>query len=248
MKNFSKTPRIYCDTPLCGGGVVPLSESQVHYLGNVLRLQDGNPVRVFNGRDGEWVGSFQKDSKKKGSLVLSGKIKGQFGLSECHLIFAPIKKNRMDILVEKAVELGVTHLHPVLTQNTEVRKINEDRVRAQIIEAAEQCERMDVPQLETLQPLERFLQNNEKALEIAFAVERYQQPTQPLIQSSARAILIGPEGGFTEEEKITILNYKNIRPVSLGQAILRAETAVIAALSLMNLGRENINTGNTANQ
>ncbi len=247
MKTYDKAPRLFLDSPLTENFIATLEEAQSHYLGNVLRLQDGNPVRVFNGRDGEWIGSFTRESKKKAALTLTDKLKNQKNTMECHLIFAPIKKTRMDFLVEKAVELGVTHLHPVLTQNTEVRKIKEDRIRAQIIEAAEQCERLDIPVVLPIIPLEKCLKEWNYSSHIAFAIERY-ETDKTIEHINARTVLVGPEGGFTSEETDKILSYETVVPTTLGERILRAETAALSALAQMNLCGKDVDTSYSTNE
>lgn len=247
MKTYAKAPRLFLDSPLIENSVISIDDAQGHYLGNVLRLQDGNPVRVFNGGDGEWIGIFTKESKKKASLTLTDKIRNQKNTVECHLIFAPIKKTRMDFLIEKAVELGVTHLHPVLTQNTEVRKIKEDRIKAQIIEAAEQCERLDIPKILTLISIEKCLREWNYSSHIAFAIERY-DTDKTIAHMGTRTVLIGPEGGFTVEETNKILSYQTVIPTTLGERILRAETAALTALAQMNLCGKDIDTGHSTNE
>jgi 16S rRNA (uracil1498-N3)-methyltransferase len=209
--------------------MIPLSREQGHYLQNVLRCRAGDGVRLFNGRDGEWRGVIESAGKKEISIRLEKKLKDQPPPPrETRLFFAPIKKARMDWLVEKAVELGATHLHSVLTQNTDVRAINEERVRAQIVEAAEQCERMDIPELVPLQPLFTAIQGHN----ILACVERTDSPPlrKALPASGPVAILIGPEGGFSAEEKEKLSARSTVSLVSLGSRILRAETAGLAAL------------------
>ncbi|HEY8189518.1 MAG TPA: RsmE family RNA methyltransferase, partial [Micavibrio sp.] len=146
--SFSKLPRLYIDAPLAEGTDAALSADQAHYFRTVLRRQDGDNIRLFNGRDGEFLCVLRDLGKKSGIVSAERLLKQQTqDTPDVHLFFAPIKKARMDWLIEKAVELGVTHLHPVITQNTEVREVNDKRLRQQIIEAAEQCERLTVPSL-----------------------------------------------------------------------------------------------------
>ncbi|HEY8191628.1 MAG TPA: 16S rRNA (uracil(1498)-N(3))-methyltransferase [Alphaproteobacteria bacterium] len=226
---FIKLPRLYVESGLSAGGIITLPQEQAHYLRNVLRIGAGGRVRLFNGRDGEWAATVETSGKKEVSLRPEKKLKDQPPPPrEVRLFFTPIKKARMDWLVEKAVELGVTHLHPVLTQNTDVRAINEERVRAQIIEATEQCERMDIPVLAPLQPLFTAIQEHK----ILACVERTDAPPlhKVLPPSGPVAILIGPEGGFSAEEKEKLSAAPSVGIVSLGPRILRAETAALVAL------------------
>lgn len=207
-----------------------LPENQTHYLKNVLRKSEGDQVRFFNARDGEWLGEITKTHKKSIDLVIKEQIATQpEGEKEVHLYFAPLKKNRMDILIEKAVELGVTHLHPIITARTEVRKINEERVVAQILEAAEQCERFFIPTLLPIRPVTKALAGAQN--DIFICLER---ASDTHIDSkhfeSGCGFVIGPAGGFEEEEIDTLLKQQNIKPLSLGATIYRAETAAIVCL------------------
>lgn len=228
--DYFKLPRLYVDAPLGLGAAAPLSADQAHYFKTVLRRENGASVRLFNGRDGEWLCTLQELAKKSGLAVAVEQIKQQPAMSPgVHLYFAPIKKTRMDWLVEKAVELGATHLHPVMTQNTEIREINEKRLRQQIYEAAEQCERLDMPVLCDT----RKLYSLPVDAPMLACLERGEtKPVQDMIPpQGAVSILIGPEGGFTVAEAEWIAGQKNWQPVSLGPRILRCETAVCVALS-----------------
>lgn len=236
MQNSNtKSPRLYSPVALKANMPVEIaSPDQAHYLKNVLRKNAGDVVRVFNGNDGEWLCTIENLNKKAIIIFPLEQIKIQTSLKrEIHAYFAPIKKNRMDFMIEKAVELGVTHLHPVLTQNTETRKINEERVKAQIIEAAEQCERLDIPQLLPLTPLDKALAKRSET--IYAAIERGDYPLAHTVLDSQGhiAMLIGPEGGFTQDEIAALLKNPNIKGVSLGENILRAETALLKMLSLV---------------
>ena len=211
-----------------------VSESAHHYLKNVMRLDIGAQIRFFNGKNGEFLGIIKDSDKKRTVLDITKQIKTQRTLSrKIHLLFAPIKKERMEWLIEKAVELGATDLHPVLTQNADIRKLNDEKIRAQIIEAAEQCERMDLPALHPVTDMWKSLASL-KSMPVLAAVERVDaQPIRSAIPAGDVAILIGPAGGFTAEEKERLGKTAGIVPVSLGENILRAETAAIAALSCL---------------
>ena len=231
-----KYPRLYVEQNLSHQAVIALAPSQAHYLNNVMRKKNGEPVRLFNGRDGEWLGRLEDLGKKSGNVVLEKCLKEQPAHKHhIHLFFTPIKKNRQDWLIEKAVELGVTDFHPVLTQNTEVRKINEERVRAQIFEASEQCERFEIPTLHTIGKLDEIWPDWPRDVPILSCLERFDAPAlkdMAFKDYQDIALLIGPEGGFTREEKGKIAGQTT--PVDLGETILRVETAVIKALVLIN--------------
>jgi 16S rRNA (uracil1498-N3)-methyltransferase len=234
-KDYIKCPRLYVDEELIGDAEIIIHDMQAHYLKNVLRKKSGDMVRIFNGRNGEWIAEIADLSKKKILIILREKLKEQSASEyKTHLLFAPIKKNRMDILIEKAVELGATDLHPIITQNTESRKINEDRIRAQIIEAAEQCERLDLPLLHSSLTLDKLLGDWNKPQTLFVALERSDNALRLTKPSDHAFILIGPEGGFTEKEQEQLMAHDAVSTISLGSRVLRAETAALKALSLLN--------------
>lgn len=216
---------------------MPLSGEQTHYLKTVLRRPDGAKLRVFNGEDGEWQASLHYTGKKGAFLKLQQLLRHAAPAQRrLHLVFAPIRKERMEFMVEKAVELGATDLHPVLTQYTVVRDINEERLRRQIMEAAEQCERLDLPRLHGLTDLKHFLASWTGKPLLA-AIERVEaSPVATYASLAECALLIGPEGGFSEEEKENLACQASVHPVSLGNTILRAETAAIFGLSVLTAG------------
>ncbi len=235
-EDYIKLPRLYVDQELKENTIVSFNSDQAHYLKNVMRRKNGDCLRLFNGRDGEWVVLLTTLEKKRAEGVPDKQLYAQpEKTNEVHLIFTPIKKARMDFLIEKAVELGVTHLHPILTQNTETRKINTSRVRQQIIEAAEQCERLAIPVFYDLENLENTL--NAPDIKTLYAcIERSKAPkiSKVTIEKNT-AVLIGPEGGFTKEEKEMLGRHNKILPVSLGDYILRSETAALYALSAIKM-------------
>jgi 16S rRNA (uracil1498-N3)-methyltransferase len=233
MTETYKLSRVYVDAPLNEGAEHIVSESIHHYLKNVMRFESGAQLRVFNGQDGEFLGVITEIDKKRAVLKFQKLLKNQPGTGRrVHLLFAPIKKERMDWLVEKAVELGVTDLHPILTQNTDIRKLNEEKIGSQIIEAAEQCERMDIPVLHPVEDVWKVLSGWVCETPILAAIERVEEKSlKDAIPAGDVAFLIGPAGGFTAEEKEKMMKMREITPISLGEAILRAETAAIAALS-----------------
>ncbi|MGZ9109209.1 MAG: 16S rRNA (uracil(1498)-N(3))-methyltransferase [Micavibrio sp.] len=239
--DFFKLPRLYVDAPLSAGVDITLSADQAHYFKTVLRRQDGDQVRLFNGRDGEWLCALTSLGKKDGLARPERQIKAQPTKSPgIHLYFAPIKKARMDWLVEKAIELGATDLHPVITQNTEVRDVNAKRLQQQMFEAAEQCERLDLPALHDLIKLQDLPNHLSPGAKLFACLERGETLSietllDALPGDKAIAILIGPEGGFTASEADWIGRQKDWSAASLGPRILRCETAVCVALSAVML-------------
>lgn len=239
-----KLPRLYTTEALAAETLIPLEAGQAHYLHNVLRRKEGDLIRLFNGKDGEWLACLRDLAKKGGNAQLTERLSPQPTLRRrVHLLFTPIKKHRMDWMIEKIVELGVTNLHPVLTQNTEVRKINAERIEAQIFEATEQCERFIIPTLHPLEALDKKLAawpphelgGERKDIKVLACLERYDAPhihKSGIAKNEDVAFLIGPEGGFTAEEKDKIA--ETCKAVTLGTTVLRCETAAIKALILLN--------------
>jgi len=236
LSRFTATPRLYVKQELDHKTSPALSQAQIHYLKNVIRLKNGENVRFFNGKDGEWIGEIISLGKKNADIKLTDQTRPQSkSAGAAHLIFAPIKKQRMDFLIEKAVELGVTDFHPILTHHAEVRKINEERIRAQIIEAAEQCERLDVPALNKLMPLQKRLSEWDGGINITACLEYYDAPHISEISfEKDKAFLIGPAGGFEQQEKDMIVSHYFVQPASLGETLLRAETAALKCLSFID--------------
>lgn len=238
MTNIYKYARLYLNGGLKENSPLHLDTDQAHYLRNVLRKAVGDKIRVFNGKDGEWLARIDTLGKKDAVLMPEECLRVQEARAtgKLHLCFAPIKKHRMDFLIEKAVELGVTDFHPILTNRTENRKINEERLRAQIIEAAEQSERLDVPRLHPMEKLPVFLRAGKLDVPVYACIERAgAMPLAKVDLSRAAAFLVGPEGGFDPDEIAAIKNIKSVHPVDLGQEILRAETACLACLSYAKL-------------
>ena len=211
-----------------------LDKAQLHYLRNVLRKEAGDKIRIFNGRDGEWIAALSYEGKKAGNAVAERCIRPQTKRTrKTHLYFSPIKKNRMDMLIEKAVELGVTDLHPVIVARSVMRKVNTERVEAQIIEAAEQSERLDLPMLHDVTAFDSALQTLEEGINTYACVER-DEDTHILSECDLTgdvAFIIGPEGGFDAQEVLLLKETSGVMSVTLGDTILRAETAAITCLA-----------------
>jgi len=229
-------PRLYVQTSLYDGATIALDRKQTHYLGTVLRLQSGSRILVFNGRDGEWSAILDKP-KPRGALVVEGKTRDQTRPPDLHYLFAPLKAARLDYMVQKAVEMGVARLAPVITRYTHVARVNVERMRANVIEAAEQCGVLSLPDVEPTVPLARVLAEWTPLRRLLFCDEGA-EAADPVATLSALscapvAVLIGPEGGFAEDERAALLTVPNVVRLSLGPRILRADTAAVAALTLV---------------
>lgn len=224
-------PRLYVTTPLTAGARVELGANQANYLGNVMRLKEGDRLLVFDGTSGEWLAEVAEAGKKRMKLSVVEPTRPQENVPDLWLAFAPVKKGRVDWLVEKSVELGVARLLPVLTQRTIVDKLNLDRMRAHIVEAAEQCGRTELAAIDPPVKLDTLLKSPDPGRTLYFADETGGEPASSAFRSGPAMILVGPEGGFTPEEAQSIRSQANSVAISLGPRILRAETAALAAIS-----------------
>lgn len=231
-------PRLFVDAPLKGGETIALERSQSNYLGNVLRLAAGEQVLVFNGRDGEWQARIA-GRKRPDSLEVLTCTRPQDHLPDIAYVFAPLKHARLDYMVQKAVEMGAAQLQPVLTRFTQVSRVNGERMRANVIEAAEQCGILSLATVAEPVPLDRFVNQRQperllvfcdEAAEIASPLRALQQG---LTEANGIDVLIGPEGGFAEEERALLLRQTRTLRLALGPRILRADTAGVAALALV---------------
>lgn len=225
-------PRIHVEDDLGNEKTIPLSTEHAHYFRTVLRRQDGNHIRLFNGRDGEWLATLDSLGKKSGNALLVRQTCIQpKAPAKISLFFAPIKKARMSILIEKAVELGVTDLYPTLTERTENRKLKPERIEDQIKEAAEQCERLEIPTLHPIAKITALPYDVTIHACIERDDERQKAPHISAITEKNLNVLVGPEGGFTSKEIEHLAKKDNIIPISLGNRIYRAETASIICLT-----------------
>lgn len=232
--HYWKLPRLYCDQKIDSDTEIILSNDQTHYLKNVMRRSVNDQIRIFDGHTGEYLTTISALTKKQTTLTIDQRIKPQPEITHrTHLLFTPLAKNRMDIIIEKATELGATDLHPILTNRTEHRKINTDRITAQITEASEQCERLALPALHPLQPLPTLINNWHHTPTIQWCSERPTNTRKPLGYNTDanQAFLIGPVGGFDDPENDYLQTAPIITPISLGSDILRAETACLLTLS-----------------
>ena len=224
-------PRLYVHPPLSAGVAVGLDAAQANYLGNVLRLKEGGEVLLFDGVSGEWLARVVEAGKRRMILAVIERTRAQEAVPDLTLAFAPVKKGRVDWLVEKAVELGVAHLQPVITQRTIVDKLSLERMRAHIVEAAEQCGRTALATIAEPVKLDSFLKDLDPTRTLYFADETGGEPAASAFRPGAATILTGPEGGFTPEEREAIRALPNTTAISLGPRILRAETAALAAVT-----------------
>lgn len=233
MNRASSRIRLYVSAELSEGASFALDEKQAHYITQVMRLKLSDTVSVFNGKDGEWLTEITEVKKRAVLSTCVEQLKPQKAPPDIWLVFAPIKLGRIDYLVEKATELGAAELLPVRTERTIVSRINDERLGAHMIEAAEQTERLDVPMLHPLRPLGAVLAEWPKDRTLFFCDETGGGTPLKAIQSAQKkvGILIGPEGGFTPTEGDSIRSLPFTMPVCLGPRILRADTAAIAALT-----------------
>ena len=231
-----RAPRLFVRAPLAVGAAVPLDRSQAHYLGTVLRLRPGERVLVFNGHDGEWSATLQAQ-KRALALLVEENTRPQPAPADLHYLFAPLKAARLDYMVQKAVEMGVSLLQPVLTQHGQVARVSPERMLANAVEAAEQCGLLSLPEIKPLVPLADIFDgwNPERRLIFCDEDAGVQTPVAALaeLSSAPLALLIGPEGGFSTEERATLLKRPNVVRISLGPRILRADTAAVAALAVI---------------
>lgn len=241
MSDYDFTARrLFVDAPLASGGAVALGRDQANYLLNVLRLRAGAAIHVFNGRDGEWRALLETPGKRDAALRVEALARAQTPAGDIHLLFAPLKHARLDYMIQKAVEMGASRLVPVLTRRTQVHRLNLERVRANAIEAAEQCGVLSLPDIAEPVSLERALADWPAGRRLIFCDEDAAVANPIAALEAARgdgpssvAVLIGPEGGFDPGERERLLAMPATLPISLGPRVLRADTAAVAALALV---------------
>ncbi|MBN2970827.1 16S rRNA (uracil(1498)-N(3))-methyltransferase [Roseomonas aeriglobus] len=228
------TPRLFVETPLSEGTTLRIEGGQAHYLGTVMRTKVGDPVKLFDGVSGEWLAVADAVGKRDLTLVVRERLREPEVVPDLWLVAAPLKKGRIDWLAEKACELGVARLVLAETRRTVVDRVNFDRLRAHMIEAAEQCGRTAVPDLAELAKLPAVLRDWDAGRTLYFADETGGEPAFDAMRArpGPAAVLIGPEGGFTSEERDAIRALPAAVGVSLGPRILRADTAAAAAVSV----------------
>lgn len=236
-----RAQRLYVEAPLLDGGTVTLGREQAHYALNVLRLDDKAPILLFNGRDGEWLGRLERSGKRDAVIVLERRTRAQTPAGDVQYLFAPLKQARLDYVVQKAVEMGASLIRPVLTRHTQVSRINRDRMVANVVEAAEQCGILSVPRVDDEIRLEALLDGWDDSRLMVFCDE--DAPEADAVEALRRApagplsLIVGPEGGFSEDERTRLLRLPKVLRLSLGPRILRADTAAVAALALVQAVR-----------
>jgi 16S rRNA (uracil1498-N3)-methyltransferase len=234
--------RLFVDAQLAPGAEVVLDRNQTNYLLNVLRLGRGDAVLAFNGRDGEWRGALSGTGKRSAVLRIETLLRPQPPLGDLHFLFAPLKHARLDYMAQKAVEMGASRLQPVITRHAQVARVNLERMRANAIEAAEQCGILTLPEIGAPLTFERMLAERNPARLLVFCDEEAEVRDPIAALAAARgagpepiplAVLIGPEGGFAQAERAALLELPNAVRLALGPRILRADTAAVAALALV---------------
>jgi 16S rRNA (uracil1498-N3)-methyltransferase len=232
-----RAPRLFVRADLSEGAAIEAEPAQANYLLNVLRLKPGGTILVFNGHDGEWRAKIETSGRKGCVLAVVEQTREQTVPPDLHYLFAPLKHARLDYMVEKAVEMGAGRLRPVLTQHTQASRVNLKRMEANAIEAAEQCGILSIPAIEAPCPLGEVLDGWEAGRRLIFCDE-----AAPVVAPAAvlqglaagpTALLVGPEGGFSDEERADLLGRPYVTALSLGPRILRADTAAVAALTLV---------------
>jgi 16S rRNA (uracil1498-N3)-methyltransferase len=232
-------PRLFIDAPLQAGARIALDRGQANYLLNVLRLKAGESVLIFNGQDGEWRAEVEVEGRKAAGLVCVELTREQGAAPDIIYAFAPLKHARLDYMVQKAVEMGAGVLQPILTRRTQASRVNLERMRSNAVEAAEQCGILSIPEVREEENLERFLKGLENDRLVVFCDENapVSNPVEALAKlgnkQAGLAVIVGPEGGFTDQERALVAAHERCVCVSLGPRILRADTAAVAALAIV---------------
>lgn len=234
----SKLPRLYVKSALRSGAELCLGKDQTHYLVNVLRMRADGSVLLFNGQDGEWHATIESLGRKSVSLIAQHQTRAQERGPDLHYLFAPIKRARLDYMAQKATEMGASALRPIVTQRTIAERLKLDRLQANAVEAAEQCGILRVPEVHAPQSLADALAHWDPRRTLIFADENaaIASPLDVLLRerSPSLAVLIGPEGGFGCDERTVLLQQEFVVPISLGPRVMRADTAAVACLALVN--------------
>jgi 16S rRNA (uracil1498-N3)-methyltransferase len=228
----SRSPRLFVDETLVEGGSIALAAAQSHYLSGVMRAKPGDVLRLFDDRTGEWAATVEDAGRKAVRVRIDRRLAVREAVPDLWLCAAPIKRGRIDWVAEKACELGVARLLPVLTRRTVVDKLNLDRLRAHMIEAAEQCERTALPRLDEPVQLAKLLDAWPDDRQLLFCDEEGGVPMAGAPRAGPAAVLVGPEGGFDDAERTRIRAMPQAVGVSLGPRVLRADTAAVAAVAL----------------
>jgi len=231
------TPRLFLDTSIQERDILGLGPAQANYLLNVLRKAPGDFVLVFNGRNGEWLAVLEPAGRRDAVLRVDTQMRPQPEAPDLHYLFAPLKQARLDYMVQKAVEMGAGRLRPAITQRTQVHRLNLDRMRANAVEAAEQCGILSIPEIDEPRPLAAILDSWDPARRLIFCDEAADKadPVAALagVPKGPLAVLVGPEGGFSAAERADLRARPFVTVIPLGPRILRADTAAVAALALV---------------
>ena len=237
MRANYRMQRLFIADALAAGAAVEASKDHFHYLTNVLRMAEGDAVLLFNGRDGEWHATLSFPTRKRLLFTPVEQTRPQPEPSDLHYLFAPLKVGRLDYLVQKAVEMGVGVLQPVMTQHVQGKITSLERLEANAVEAAEQCGILSIPQVEAPRKLEDLLADWPRERRIVFCDEGHgsQNPLPVLqkIEERRLALLVGPEGGFSDGERTLLRSLDFVTPIPLGPRILRADTAAVAAMAVI---------------
>lgn len=238
MRANHRMQRLFIPEPLSADQLLALKAEHAHYLLHVLRMKQGNEILVFNGQDGEWRAELVQTAKKNAAICITRKERPQSAAPDLVYCFAPLKHARLDYMVQKAVEMGAGVLQPVMTRHTQATRLNLERMRANIIEAAEQCGILALPECRVPVPFHTLLETWETQRRLIFCDETA-EGNNPLsllnpLKHAPLGLLIGPEGGFADDERAALRTFDFVTAISLGPRILRADTAAVAALAIIN--------------
>jgi 16S rRNA (uracil1498-N3)-methyltransferase len=237
MRANYRMQRLLTDLPLQPDHPVEAPVDTAHYLLNVLRMRDGDQILLFNGNDGEWLASIEQNGKKRATLHPVEQVRPQPAPSDFHYCFAPLKTGRMDYMIQKAVEMGASVLQPVITQHCQMPKLNSERMQANMREAAEQCGILSLPEYREPLRFDKFIEQWDASRTLIFCDEAAESnnplPLLAPLKGKPAGVFIGPEGGFSEDERKTLRQQSFVTVIPLGPRILRADTAAVAAMAVI---------------
>jgi 16S rRNA (uracil1498-N3)-methyltransferase len=237
MRANYRMQRLLIDQPLQAEQAIEAPADTAHYLLNVLRLRDGDQVLLFNGQDGEWLAGIEQNGKKRASLHPTEQVRPQPPASDFHYCFAPLKTGRMDYMIQKAVEMGASVIQPVITQHCQMPKLNSERMQANMREAAEQCGILSLPEYREPMRFDKFMDQWDQSRTLIFCDEASESnnplPLLSPLKGKPAGVIIGPEGGFSEDERQFLHKQSFVTAIPLGPRILRADTAAVAAMAVI---------------
>lgn len=237
MRANYKMQRLYTDLPLQADQIIEAPADTAHYLLNVLRMHDGDEILLFNGKDGEWHAVLSQTGKKRLSLRPAEQVRSQPAAPDFHYCFAPLKVGRMDYIIQKSVEMGASVLQPVITQHCQMPKLNSERMQANVREAAEQCGILSLPKYREPVRFDKFIDEWDPSRALIFCDEAHGTnnpiPYLNTLKGKPAAVIIGPEGGFSEAERKRLHQQDFVTAIPLGPRILRADTAAVAAMAII---------------